>query len=132
MRDGAIPIPDTTGACGWRGTARGPRQSMQIRFSVLAAFVAVQLTTCLGVQAEIKSARGSIDLDLGAGAAVRVERPFSIVLIGDPSVIDFQVQDERSVLLKPLGAGATNLVFVDDQGMVITNLTIVVRNARPI
>jgi Flp pilus assembly secretin CpaC len=54
------------------------------------------------------------------------------VLIGDPAVIDFQVQDGRSVLLKPLAAGATNLVFVDEQGMVITNLTVVVRNAQPI
>jgi hypothetical protein len=47
-------------------------------------------------------------------------------------VIDFEAQDERSVLLKPLAAGATNLVFVDKEGTVITNLTIVVRDARPI
>ena len=57
---------------------------------------------------------------------------FSIVLVGDPSVIDFEAQDERSVLLKPLAAGATNLVFVDKEGTVITNLTVVVRDARPI
>ena len=54
------------------------------------------------------------------------------MLIGNPDVIDVQTQDERSVLLKPLSAGATNLVFVDEQGMVITNLAVLVRSARSI
>jgi Flp pilus assembly secretin CpaC len=106
---------------------------MQTRFSVIAALVAAQLATCpLWAQTNIKAARASVDLHLGAGASVSVERPFSTVLIGDPNVIDFQAQDERSVLLRPLAAGVTNLVFVDAQGMVITNLTIVVRKAPPI
>ena len=101
---------------------------------VVAAIVVVaQLATSpLRAQTDIKDARASVELDLGAGASVSVERPYSTVLIGDPSVIDLQAQDERSVLLKPLGLGATNLVFVDREGMVIANLRIVVRNARPI
>jgi Flp pilus assembly secretin CpaC len=132
--DDAWSNPDPyKGAFGWRGTARHPQQSMQKRFSVIAAVMAAQLATCpLRAQTEIKAAQASVDLDLGAGASVSVERPFSTVLIGDPSVIDFQAQDERSVLLKPLGLGATNLVFVDKEGVVITNLTIIVRNGRPI
>jgi Flp pilus assembly secretin CpaC len=106
---------------------------MQKRFLLIAAVVAAQLATSpLWAQTEIKGARASVELDPGAGTSVRVERPFSIVLVGDPSVIDFEAQDERSVLLKPLAAGATNLVFVDKEGTVITNLTIVVRDARPI
>lgn len=110
-----------------------PQQTMQKRFSMIAAVVAAQLATSpLSAQMEIKDARASVELDFGAGASVRVERPFSTVLVGDPSVIDFQAQDERSVLLKPVAAGATNLVFVDKDGMVIANLTIVVRNDRPI
>jgi Flp pilus assembly secretin CpaC len=116
-----------------RGTARRPQQSMQKRFSVMAAVVAAQLAIGpLRAQTEIKTASASVDLDLGAGTTVSVARPFMTVLIGDPAVVDFQAQDARSVLLKPLAAGATNLVFVDEQGIVITNLTIVVRNARPI
>jgi|SRR6185312_612301 Flp pilus assembly secretin CpaC len=106
---------------------------MQKRFSVIAAIVAAGLAIWpVWAQTEIKAARASINLELGAGATVTLERPFSTALIGDPAVIDFQVRDERSVLLRPLGLGATNLVFVDEQGMVIANLTIVVRNAPPI
>jgi len=93
----------------------------------MAAVVAAQFAT-----SPLWAQSASVELDPGAGASVSVDRPFSIVLVGDPSVIDFEPQDERSVLLKPLAAGATNLVFVDKEGTVITNLTIVVRDARPI
>jgi Flp pilus assembly secretin CpaC len=106
---------------------------MQKRFSVIAAVVAAQLAIGpLWAQTVIKATSANVDLDLGAGTIVSVGRPFRTVLIGDPAVIDFQAQDGRSVLLKPLAAGATNLVFVDEQGMVITNLKVVVRNVRPI
>jgi Flp pilus assembly secretin CpaC len=106
---------------------------MQIRFSVMAAVVVAQLATGpLRGQTEIKAASAGVDLDLGVGTTVSVGRPFTTVLIGDSAVVDFQAQNTRSVLLKPLAAGATNLVFVDEQGVVITNLRIVVRNARPI
>jgi len=47
-------------------------------------------------------------------------------------VIDFQAQGKRSLLLKPVGLGTTNLVIVDKDGIVITNLRIVVQNAGPI
>jgi len=104
---------------------------------VIAAVLAAQLalgfaTGPLSAQTEIKAARADVDLELGGGTTVTVARPFGSVLIGDPAVIDFQEQDERSVLLKPLGPGATHLVFVDKEGNVITNLTVVVRKDRPI
>jgi Flp pilus assembly secretin CpaC len=83
-----------------------------------------------GMDAEAE--RRSVILELGAGSIVMLERPFKTALIGNPDVIDVQTQSERSVLLKPLSTGATNLIFVDEQGMVITNLTILVHNARAI
>src|SRR5262249_52456561 len=120
---GAWCNPDTghQGSTWRRAPARHPQPSMQKPFSVIAAIVAAQLATSpLRAQTDIKAARASVDLDLGAGASISVERPFSTLLIGDSDVIDVQAQDERSVLLKPLATGATNLVFVDKQGMVIT------------
>jgi Flp pilus assembly secretin CpaC len=81
---------------------------------------------------DIEGARPSVTLELGAGSTVMLERPFKTVLIGNPDVVDVQTQSETSVLLKPLSAGATNLVFIDQQGFVITNLAILVRNAKSI
>ena len=106
---------------------------MKRNFSVNAAIVATGLATCPArAEASVEAERPSVTLELGAGSTVMLERPFKSVLIGNPEVVDVQTQNERSVLLKPLSLGTTNLIFVDYQGIVITNLTIMVRNARAI
>jgi len=111
---------------------------MQNRHSVIVIVLAAQLvmwpTPCpaWSPQTEIKSGSGSVDLELGASTTLKIERPFGLVLIGDPHVIDFQSLGERSLLLKSVGVGSTNLVIVDTKGVVIANLTIVVQNAGAI
>ena len=77
-----------------------------------------------------RTAPSSVTLELGVGSAVMLERPYKTVLLDHPDVVEIQTQDERSVLLKPLSPGSTNLVFIDERGIVITNLAILVRNAR--
>ena len=72
----------------------------------------------------------TITLELGAGSAVVLERPFKTVLIGDPNVVDVQTESGRSVILKPLNLGATNLVFIDERGIAITNVRILVCSAK--
>jgi Flp pilus assembly secretin CpaC len=115
-----------------------PVSKKQKRYPVIIAIVAAQFgiwpASCpaWATQAEIKAGRASVDLEVGASTPVEIARPFSLVLIGDPRVIDFQSLGERSLLLKPLGAGGTNLVIVDKKGIVITNLTIVVQDAGAI
>jgi len=74
----------------------------------------------------------TVTLQVGGGSRFTLERPFETVLIGNPDMVDVQAQDERSVLLKPLSPGATNLVFIDKQGIVIINLTVFVREAGAI
>ena len=110
---------------------------MQIRRSLTVAVVAIQFAiwpvACPAwSQTEITAGRASINLELGVGATLNIERPYGSVLIGDPRVIDFQAEGERALLLRPLGVGTTNLVVVDKKGIVISNLTIVVRSAGPI
>ena len=80
----------------------------------------------------VEAVRPGITLELGGGSTIMLERPFESVLIGNPDVVEVQTRNERSVLLKPLNPGTTNLIFIDDQGIVITNLTILVRSARAI
>jgi Flp pilus assembly secretin CpaC len=81
---------------------------------------------------DLKTAPSSVTLELDAGSTVMLERPYKTVLLESPDVIEVQTQNERSVLLKPLRPGSTNLVFIDEQGIVITNLAILVRNAPAI
>jgi Flp pilus assembly secretin CpaC len=101
--------------------------------SVSAAIVAAGLAVWPArAGTDVEAARPTVTLELGAGSTVMLERPFKTVLIGNPDVIEVQTQSERSVLLKPLNPGTTNLVFIDEQGIVITNLAIVVHSARGI
>ena len=106
---------------------------MKRYFSPSAAVLAAGLAIWPALaETGIEPVRPSVTLELGGGSSVRLERPFKSVLIGDPDVVDVQTLNERSVLLKPLSLGTTNLIFIDDQGIVITNLSIMVRNARAI
>lgn len=110
---------------------------MQTHHSAIVVIVATQLaiwpTICPArTQTEIKAGRATVNLELGANITVKIDKPFGLALIGDPGVIDFQAQGDCSLLLKSLGLGTTNLVIVDKDGIVITNLRIVVRNAGPI
>ena len=104
---------------------------MKRNSSVSAAIVAAGLAIWPArAEAGVEAERPSVTLELGAGSTVMLARPFKSVLIGNPEVVDVQTQNERSILLKPLSLGTTNLIFIDYRGIVITNLTIMVRNAR--
>jgi Flp pilus assembly secretin CpaC len=74
----------------------------------------------------------SITLRLGTGSSLALEKPFKTVLIGDQSVVNVRTQNDRSVILEPLSLGATNIIFVDERSIAITNVGILVCNAGAI
>ena len=53
-------------------------------------------------------------------------------MIGDPDIVDVHARSDRSVILDPLNPGATNLVFVDERNIAITNVRILVCGAGAI
>jgi len=79
-----------------------------------------------------RAADRSVTLMLGAGSALEVERPFKTVLIGDPDIVEVHARSDRSVILEPLNPGATNLVFVDERSIAISNVRILVCSASAI
>jgi len=93
-----------------------------------ALAVALLLTAVCATQA----ADRTVTLRLGAGSTFRLERAFKTVMIGDPRVVDVRTYDDRSVVLEPLSVGATNLIFVDEKSIAITNVRILVCNAGAI
>jgi Flp pilus assembly secretin CpaC len=103
------------------------------RFSARIVIVAAGLAIWPArAERSIETARPSVTLELGAGSTVMLERPFKTALIGNPDVVDVHTQSDRSVLLQPRKPGTTNIIFIDEQGMVIRNLTVLVRSARSI
>jgi len=74
----------------------------------------------------------TITLTLGVGSQLQLERPFKSVLIGNPNVVDVQNLTGSSVILKPLSIGASNLIFVDEKSIAITNIRVLVCDASAI
>jgi Flp pilus assembly secretin CpaC len=93
---------------------------LRVRAGVL--LLVLLLTTISAARA----ADQTITLRLGAKTALALERPFETVLIGDPKIVDVQTLNERRVTLEPLSLGATNLIFVDERSIAITNVRILV------
>ena len=58
-----------------------------------------------------------------------LDKTFETVVIGDSTVVDVHSPDNRLVVLEPLAPGATNLIFLDDQNIVIANVPLLVRQS---
>ncbi len=71
----------------------------------------------------------TIDLRVGLRASFVLDRAFETVMIGDSDVVDVHTRDHYAVILEPLAPGATNLVFLDGENIVIANIAIVVRQS---
>ncbi|MBV9458182.1 MAG: pilus assembly protein N-terminal domain-containing protein [Bradyrhizobium sp.] len=67
---------------------------------------------------------GPVALGLGSEFRLFLDRAFATVIVGDPHVVDVHTDDDQSVLIDPLQAGETNLVFVDAHGMVTANIKV--------
>jgi len=94
-------------------------------FRSLAVWGALLLGTISTTWAEERT----IDLKVGFGSSFVLDSAFETVLIGDSDVVDVHTPDNRLVVLEPLAAGATNLVFLDDKNIVIANIAILVRQS---
>jgi len=99
-------------------------EGITIMLSVRAYFlVLVLLATTISMAS---AADQTITLRLGAKMGLALERPFETVLIGDPDIVDVHTLSDRWVTLEPLSLGATNLIFVDERSIAITNVRILV------
>lgn len=57
----------------------------------------------------------------------RVSRPAATVIVGNPSIADATIEDERTLVLTGRSFGVTNLIILDVDGDPIVDQTLVVR-----
>ena len=94
-------------------------------FRTLALWAALFLATISVTLAAEKT----IDLRVGLGSSLVLDRVFETVMIGDSDIVDVHARDNHSVMLEPLAPGTTNLIFLDDQNLVVANIAILVRQS---
>lgn len=95
----------------------------------LRAF-AVGVVALLAVPAASIAGEDAMEIAVGAGTLLTLDAPFKTVLIGDPEIVDVSRQTDRTAFLKGIGRGASNIVFLDAQDMVIANIRVIVSEAR--
>jgi len=89
--------------------------------------LALLLTAISATRSAAWAADQTVTLILGAASALELERPYTTVLIGDPDIVDVHTRNDRTVILEPLNPGTTNLIFVDESSIAITNVRVLVR-----
>ncbi|MCP4074340.1 MAG: pilus assembly protein CpaC [Hyphomicrobiales bacterium] len=58
----------------------------------------------------------------------RISRPARTVIVGNPSIADATIEDERTLVLTGRSFGVTNLIILDEKGDLIVDHTVVVRS----
>ncbi|WP_315831172.1 pilus assembly protein N-terminal domain-containing protein [Bradyrhizobium prioriisuperbiae] len=98
-------------------------------FTMIAIVRACALGIALLVTAiaAARAANQTVVVELGNVSTLALDKPYETVLIGAPDIIDVHRRDDRTVALEPLNPGVTNIVFVDDQNIVIANIELLVR-----
>jgi Flp pilus assembly secretin CpaC len=66
----------------------------------------------------------AVEFGIGSQFRLFLDKTFETVIVGDPGVVDVRTDDNQSILVEPLKAGVTNLVFVDAHGMVTANIKV--------
>lgn len=74
-----------------------------------------------------ESAAPPVVVTVDRAKVYRISRPASTVIIGNPSIADATVEDDRTLVLTGRSFGVTNLIVLDAQGEPIVDETIVVR-----
>jgi len=66
----------------------------------------------------------AVEFGIGSQFRLFLDKTFETVIVGDPLVVNVHADDNQSILVEPLKAGVTNLVFIDARGMVSANIQV--------
>jgi hypothetical protein len=72
------------------------------------------------------AAAASLDVPLDQAIRLTLSAPAHDVIVGNPSIADVEVSDQRHLVLTGKMGGVTNLIVVDERGRTLINRQIVV------
>jgi Flp pilus assembly secretin CpaC len=74
----------------------------------------------------------TITVERGTPFPLVLESPFDTFLVGNPDVVDVHSRGDRSVIVEGIAPGAANIVFINDGGIAIANIRVLVCDASTI
>lgn len=101
------------------------------RFAGLSVAL-VALTFLAGpARAEVPTATeevaGPVIVTVDRAKVFTISRPAATVIVGNPSIADATIEDEKTLVLTGRSFGVTNLIILDLEGKSIVDQTVVVR-----
>ena len=92
-------------------------------FILLAGFAAASLDTVAhaAAAAHVSGTNGTIELDVGKGQLIRLQKPASSVFIANPKIADVEVKSPTLIYVFGKASGATTLYAVSDHDEVLLN-----------
>jgi len=65
-----------------------------------------------------------IDVTIDFAKIMKLDRPATTLVIGNPGIADATVEDEKTLILTGKTAGSTNLIALDEKGAEVANLVV--------
>ncbi|SCZ34514.1 pilus assembly protein N-terminal domain-containing protein [Afifella marina] len=89
------------------------------------------LPLLLLVATSLPARADTIALTIDFAKVMKLDKPVSTIVIGNPGIADATVEDEQTLVLTGKAAGTTNLIALDQDGHEVANATLqVVSNDR--
>jgi hypothetical protein len=99
-------------------------QKQSRRVFVIAALLAMGADQCA------TAANNNVEVIIDEATLVRLDRPASEIVVGNPSIADVSVQSGRVLVVTGKSFGETNLIVMDADGKVIANRRLIVQEPR--
>ena len=94
-------------------------------------FLAAALTACAFAPAiDGVSAKEPIHVSVDRAKIMRIARPATTIILGNPSIADASVQNEQTLVITGKSFGSTNLIVLDADGQPIADEVLMVRAAE--
>jgi hypothetical protein len=92
-------------------------------------FIAAALVTASASQSAVAASK-VVQVLVDQATIVRLDRPASEIVVGNPSIADVAVQSSKVLVVTGKSFGETNLIVMDADGKVVANRQLIVQEPR--
>lgn len=101
--------------------------SRNARISLLSMLAGAGAMVSTMLVVDIAKAAESIEVTVDHAKVMRVSKPASTIIIGNPGIADATVQDSTTLIITGKSYGVTNMIILDEDGQPIADTLLTVR-----
>ena len=101
--------------------------SRNARISLLSLLAGAGAMVSTMLIVDVVKAAESIEVTVDHAKVMRVSKPASTIIIGNPGIADATVQDATTLIITGKSYGVTNMIILDEDGQPIADTLLTVR-----